>query len=76
MQAILAAFFQPLADAFFSAIGRTFREWLADLRAEKAQRDLGAAQAQIEGRKQQDASLDRTRKAMDEADGKPIDYRD
>lgn len=75
MQAILLAFVEPLLKAFFDAFGRTARDWLADLRAEKAQRDLGAAEAQIEGRKQEDEALDRARRAMDEADKRPIEYR-
>lgn len=39
-------------------------------------RKAGADAAVIEGRKQEDAALRRTQDAMDEADKKPIEYRE
>lgn len=39
-------------------------------------RQAGADAAVIEGRKQEDSALKRTQDAMDEADRKPIEYRD
>lgn len=39
-------------------------------------RKAGADAAVIEGRKQEHEALKRTQAAMDEADKKPIDYRD
>lgn len=39
-------------------------------------RQAGADAAVIEGRKQEDGALQRTQDAIDEADKKPIDYRD
>lgn len=51
---------------------RDFFSWKAREDAKQAGRDA----AVIEGRKQEDASLKRTQDAIDEADKKPIEYRD
>jgi hypothetical protein len=39
-------------------------------------RQAGADSAAVAGRKEEDTDLDRTQAAIDEADQKPIEYRD
>lgn len=57
----------------------TFAGLIRDLFALKRSADdrkAGADAAVIAGRKEEDDALARTQAAMDEADKKPIDYRD
>lgn len=49
-----------LAEAFLKAFGDTLLDWLAQKRAEAAQRDLGAAR---ERERQKDATIDNLDKA-------------
>ena len=41
MSGIFLALLEPLLEAAFSAIGKSFTDWLATRRAEQAQRDVG-----------------------------------
>lgn len=60
------------ALATFAGLIRDFFSW----KRSADDRQAGADAAVIEGRKQEDAALKRTKDAMDEADKKPIEYRD
>lgn len=60
------------ALATFAGLIRDFFSW----KRSSDDRQAGADAAVIEGRKQEDDALDRTQAAMDEADKKPIEYRD
>lgn len=67
---------ETLASFAVSFLVSLLRGWLSDVRAASAQREAGAAGAIVEGRKQQDAALEKTRAAIDDSDNKPIEYRD
>lgn len=56
----------------FAGLIRDFFAW----KRSADDRQAGADAAIVEGRKQEDAALARTQDAIDEADKKPIDYRD
>jgi hypothetical protein len=60
------------ALATFAGLIRDFFSW----KRSADDRQAGADAAVIEGRKQEDAALRRAKDAMDEADKKPIEYRD
>ena len=47
MSAALLTVIAPILEAFFNAFGRSFNDWLASKRAEQAQHDLGAAEANL-----------------------------
>ncbi len=61
-----------LVDKILAALGSL----VAAGRRDQANRDAGAAEAVIEGRKQEDDALAKTQAAIDRADKKPIEYRD
>lgn len=53
-----------------------FRDLWSDHKAREAEREAGRGEAVIAGRTQEDEALARTQAAIDEADKKPIEYRD
>ena len=47
MSTALLTVLAPILEAFFNAFGRSLNDWLASKRAEQAQHDLGAAEANL-----------------------------
>lgn len=63
-----------IVSGFFAVVGliRDFFSW----KRSADDRQAGADAAVNAGRQQEDEALDRARKAMDDADKRPIEYRD
>lgn len=59
--AALLKILAPIIEAIFNGIGRSFNDWLAQQRAEQANRDLGAAKTAA----QTNAATVETQDAMD-----------
>lgn len=66
--AALLKILAPIIEAFFNGMGRSFNDWLAQQRAEQANRDLGAAQTRAQINKE---SADAERRANEVAVNRP-----
>lgn len=76
----MSAFWKWLGDwllgTFVEKLLAALGAVIAAGRRDQANRDAGAAEAIIEGQKKESADLKRAQDAIDEADRKPIEYRD
>lgn len=70
LSAAAMAILKTLLDSFLMAFGSAVTDWLAAVRGEKAQRDLGAAQTTSSINKE---SADAERRANDVANNRPDD---
>jgi hypothetical protein len=66
--AALLKILAPIIEAILNGIGRSFNDWLAQQRAEQANRDLGAAQTRAQINKE---SADAERRAADASVNRP-----